>query len=98
LIAWTSLALESQRDAVRRLVPRFRVSNPRVFGSVARGEDCEESDLDLLVDPLPATTLLDRGGLLIELEDLLDVRVHLLRPGDLPPEILSRALADARAV
>ena len=46
-----SLALASNRDAIRRVVAAHRASNPRVFGSVAHGDDTEESDLDILIDP-----------------------------------------------
>ena len=58
--------------------------NPRIFGSVLHGEDTEGSDLDLLVDTLPGTTLFDLGGLQIELEELLGIPLDLLTPGDLP--------------
>jgi uncharacterized protein len=80
---------------VRDLVERFPVANPRLFGSVLHGTDTEESDLDLLVDALPGATLLDLGGLLEELEDLLGVSIDLLTPGDLPPGIRDRILAEA---
>jgi predicted nucleotidyltransferase len=93
-----SLALASHRDAVREMVLRFKTANPRVFGSVVRGDDSDESDLDLLVDPLPGTTLFDLGGLLIALEELLGVRVDLLTPGDLPVKFRARVLAEAMPV
>jgi predicted nucleotidyltransferase len=80
---------------VRDLVERFPVANPRLFGSVLHGTDTEESDLDLLVDALPGATLFDLGGLLEELEDLLGVSIDLLTPGDLPPGIRDRILAEA---
>lgn len=50
-----SLALDLKRSAVRDTVSRFRVTNPRIFGSVLRGTDLDGSDLDLLVDSLPET-------------------------------------------
>lgn len=53
-----STALDMQRSAVREVIGRFRVANPRVFGSALLGTDLDGSDLDLLVDPLPGTTLL----------------------------------------
>jgi predicted nucleotidyltransferase len=65
---------------------------------VVRGVDTEESDLDLLVDARPGATLFDLGGLHAELEALLGVRVDLLTPGDLPPRIRARVLAEARPV
>jgi hypothetical protein len=60
-----------------------------------RGEDREGSDLDILVDPLPGTTLLDLGGLQVELEELLGVRVDLLTPGDLPTRYREKLLREA---
>ena len=48
--------LEKNRDAIREATKRFNAANPRVFGSVARGEDGPESDIDILVDALPGTT------------------------------------------
>ncbi|WP_217996275.1 nucleotidyltransferase domain-containing protein, partial [Pseudomonas meliae] len=53
---------------------RFRVTNPRIFGSVLRGTDLDGSDLDLLVDALPGATLLDLGDLEDELKSLLGRR------------------------
>jgi predicted nucleotidyltransferase len=93
-----STALELKRAAVRELVARFPTSNPRVFGSALLGTDVEGSDLDLLVDALPGTTLFDLGGLQVELEDLLGVHVDLLTPGDLPLKFRHLVLAQARPV
>ena len=86
------------RDAVRRLVEERRACNPRIFGSVLHGRDSEDSDLRLLVDPLPGATLFDLGGLQVALEDLLRVRVDLLTPGDLPQRSRGKVLLEARPV
>jgi len=91
-----SIALDGKREAVRAVALRHRTANPRVFGSVLKGEDAEDSDLDLLVDALPGTTLFDIGGLQAELEDLLGVAVDVLTPGDLPKKIRARVLAEAQ--
>jgi uncharacterized protein len=93
-----SLALNFQREAIRHAASRFAVVNPRVFGSVLHGLDTEDSDLDLLVDPLPGTTLFDLGGLQLELEELLGVSVDLLTPGDLPQKFRDKVLAEARPI
>jgi predicted nucleotidyltransferase len=66
-----------------------------VFGSAARGNDQDGSDLDLLVDPLPGTTLLDLGGLQVELQELLGVRVDVVTPGDLPAGFRERVMEEA---
>lgn len=93
-----SISFEEKRRDIRLIASRFPVANPRVFGSVLRGDDAEGSDLDLLVDALPGTTLFDLGGLQVALEDLLGVRVDLLTPGDLPPKFRSKVLAEALPV
>ena len=91
-----SNALEIHRRAVVAAVRRHRATNARVFGSVARGTDVEGSDVDILVDPLPETTLFDLGALQIELEDMLGVRADVLTPQDLPKYMRSAVLAEAR--
>ena len=93
-----SAALALSTRAVREATNRFRAANPRVFGSVLHGVDQEGSDLELLVDALPGAMLFDLGGLLAELEELLGVSVHLLTPGDLPPDFRARILAEALPV
>ncbi len=93
-----STALDMQRSAVREVIRRFRVANPRVFGSALLGTDLDGSDLDLRVDPLPGTTLFDLGGLQVELEDLLGVAVEVLTPGDLPVKFRQQVLDQARPV
>lgn len=93
-----SLVLEANRALIRATVQRFRASNPRVFGSAAIGHDHEGSDLDLLVDPLPGTTLFDLGGLQLELEQTLGVRFDLLTPGDLPRRFREQVVAGAQPV
>jgi len=83
---------------VRDAAGRHRAANPRVFGSVLRGTDTEGSDLDLLVDALPGTTLFDLGGLQQALEELLGVHVDVVTPGDLPARIRAAVLAEAQPV
>jgi uncharacterized protein len=93
-----STALDAHRQAIRAAVLRFKTSNPRVFGSVVRGEDEDGSDLDLLVDAQPGATLFDLGGLQDELEDLLGVHVDVLTPNDLPAKFRNQILLEARLV
>jgi hypothetical protein len=93
-----SLAFALQRHTIREAVGRCRTANPRVFGSVLHGTDQDGSDLDLLVDALPGTTLFDLGNLQSELEELLGVPVDLLTPGDLPPKFRHQVLAEAQPV
>ena len=93
-----SVALNNHRDAIRALTTRFRASNPRVFGSTLYGNDKDGSDLDLVVDALPNTTLFDLGGLQDELQEMLGVPVDLLTPGDIPLSFRAQVLAEARAI
>ena len=93
-----SIALHQHRDAVYRAVGRFRVANPRIFGSALRGDDADGSDLDLLVDTLPGATLFDLGGLQDELEQLLGVPVDVVTPRDLPAKFRDIVLSEARPV
>ena len=93
-----SVALELNRSAVREAAGRFRTANPRVFGSALHGSDKDGGDLDLLVDALPGATLFDLGGLQVELETLLGVRVDLLTPADLPMKFRAKVLAEAQPV
>jgi predicted nucleotidyltransferase len=93
-----SMALESKRELVRALVQRYRTVNPRVFGSVLHGMDHEGSDLDLLVDALPGTTLFDLGCLQVELAELLGVAVEVSTPGDLSGAFREQVLAEASPV
>ncbi|MDO1582231.1 nucleotidyltransferase family protein [Rhizobium oryzicola] len=90
--------LEKNREAIRALAVRHRVANPRVFGSVARGEDREDSDVDILVDTLEETTLFDLGGLQHDLETLLQMRVDLATSKGLRQKIRDRVLAEAIAI
>jgi hypothetical protein len=91
-----SIALNRNRDALRALIAQFRVTNPRVFGSAARNEDLDGSDLDLLIDVLPGTTLFDLGDLHHKMEQLLGIRVDLRTPGDLPKQFRQRVIDDSK--
>lgn len=93
-----SNALKQNREAIRRVVARHHTGNARVFGSVLRGEDSNESDLDLLVDTTRETTLMDLGAIRIELKKLLGVEVDVLTPGGLPDSFRDKVLREARSV
>lgn len=89
-----SIALSNNREKVREILSRFCMSNPQIFGSVARGEDTESSDLDVLVDAPPGTSLYDLARVEIELESVLGCTVEVLTKGFLTPDIARRAEAD----
>lgn len=86
------------RSQIRKLADHYHATNPRVFGSVLHGSDTKASDLDLLVDPRPETTLFDLGGLKGELEDLLGVPVDVRTPAGLPHKFRARVVAEAKPV
>lgn len=90
-----SQALEANRDALRALASRHRVHNIRVFGSVAHKDDTEASDLDLLVDPTPQTTLMDIAAIQVEAEKLLGVRVDVLMAKSLPVAFREQVIREA---
>ncbi len=91
-----SIALEQHREAVREAISRYpTIANPRVFGSVLHGDDTDESDLDLLVDALPGTSLFTLGGLQSELESMLGVPVDVVLANELHRRIKTRVLAEA---
>ena len=90
--------LHSNRVAIRRIVEAHRASNARVFGSVARGVDTDDSDLDILIDPTSETTLFDIGAIRFELAQLLGIRVDVLTPKGLPVKFRDVVLAEALPV
>jgi predicted nucleotidyltransferase len=87
--------LEQKRTDIFRVAAARGASNLRVFGSVARGEDDADSDIDILVDLEPDRSLLDLGGLLMDLQDLLGRRVDVATEKMLKARIRDRVLAEA---
>ena len=90
-----SQQLQTQRQAILRIALIYGAKNLRIFGSVARGEDDDKSDLDLLVDLEPGRSLFDLGGLAIDLQDLLGCSVDVVTEKGLKQRIRDRVLQDA---
>ena len=90
-----STALQSKRAAIRSVVERHNALNARVFGSVAHGDDHEGSDLDILIDPTPKTSLMDVAKIQVELEAILGVKVDVLTPSALPDSFRAIVMAEA---
>ncbi|TVQ51321.1 MAG: DNA polymerase subunit beta [Spirulina sp. DLM2.Bin59] len=87
-----------QRAAILQIATKYHGLNVRVFGSIARGEATETSDVDFLVD-LPADqSLLKRIALQQELEDLLGCPVDVVKPSNLRASIRERVLQEAIAL
>ena len=93
-----SEALNASRAAVRCIVESHHARNVHVFGSVLHGRDTDSSDLDLLIDPTPETTLFDIGAIRHELGGLLGVPVDVLTPNALPDKFRTVVLAQARPI
>ena len=93
-----SEALALHRAAIRQVVESHRARNARGFGSVLRGQDTAGSDLDILVDPTPETTLMDVAAIQVELQGLLGVSVDVLTPRALPDAFRNQVLSEALPV
>jgi predicted nucleotidyltransferase len=87
--------VQRHRADVLRLAARRGVTDVRVFGSVARGEADQASDIDFLVQVAPGRSLLDLGGFLMDLQDLLGRRVDVVTERGLRPRFREQVLHEA---
>ncbi|MBI4534597.1 MAG: nucleotidyltransferase family protein [Candidatus Melainabacteria bacterium] len=87
--------LKEKRESILELAAQYGASNVRVFGSVARGDYSEASDLDFLVDLEPNRSLFDLGGLLMDLQDLLGCKVDIGTTKMLKASIREQVLKEA---
>ncbi len=90
--------LKDKRQVILDIAAKHGATNVRVFGSAARGEVNETSDLDILVDLEPGRTLLDHAALLLALEDALGCKVDVVTERGLKPRIKERVLREAVAL
>ncbi len=93
-----SEALAVHRNRLLEIAAARGARNVRVFGSVVQGLDTEGSDLDLLVDLVPGTSLLSIVGLQFDIADALGVKVDLCTERELHPNLKDRILAGSRPV
>ncbi|WP_325381787.1 nucleotidyltransferase family protein [Edaphobacter sp.] len=93
-----SEALRLHRDEIRSIVESSHASNPRVFGSVLLGEDTEQSDLDILVDTPPQTSIFDIGEIRYRLRNLLGVSVDVLTSKALHKDFRDRIISEAQPI
>jgi predicted nucleotidyltransferase len=100
--ATTSLraVIATHRDGLDAILKRYQAANPRLFGSVARGDATSRSDVDLLVDLMPGggNELLRVAGIAEELSELLGIQVDVVAESLLRGEVSATALADSVAV
>jgi hypothetical protein len=87
--------VQNKRSDILRIAAAHGASNIRVFGSVARGEARPDSDVDFLIDVDPGRSLLDLGGLLMDLQDLLGAPVQVVEPQALHWYVKERVLKEA---
>ena len=87
--------LKSRREEILSIAAKHGARNVRVFGSVARGEDDDKSDIDLLVEFDSGRSLLDHAGLWLELQDLLGCKVDVVSERGIKPRIRERVLREA---
>ncbi len=90
--------VKEKRAEILRIASQYGAREIRVFGSVARGEDDRESDVDFLVELEPGRSLLDLGGLQMELESLLGCRVDVVTTRGLKARIRERVLREEMPV
>lgn len=93
-----SEALERHRDEVRAIVKRFGADNPRLFGSVARGEDVEGSDIDILVDLPERVSYYQLFRIEDALEDVLGCKVDVYPVRDEASRFFQRISGDLRPI
>lgn len=87
--------LETKKDEIQAIADRHGVRRLRVFGSVARGEAGLDSDVDFVVLFEEGSSLLDQASLLVDLQDLLGVRVDVVSEGGINPRMRDRILSEA---
>jgi len=91
-----SEALEEKREKARKLIARYPVATPRIFGSVARGEDTDRSDIDILVERTGPMSYFDLFRLEDELASLFGCKVEVFTK--LKPHAAASAARDMKAL
>jgi uncharacterized protein len=95
---WTLETLRQRREQILEIAARYGAHNVRVFGSIARGEVGPESDVDLVVEFELGRSLLDHGGLIMDLQDALGCRVDIVSERGLRDRLETRVRAEAVAL
>jgi uncharacterized protein len=87
--------IDQKRKDILRIASKYGASNIRIFGSVARGDNTADSDVDFLVDMEKGHSLLDRAGLMLELQELLGFKVDVATVKSLKDRIKDRVMKEA---
>lgn len=91
--------LREQREDILQIAARHGAFNVRIFGSVVRGEETSQSDIDFLIDyDHEKTTPWFPGGLLMDWQDLLGRRVDVLMEGGISPLIREQVMSEAQSL
>jgi uncharacterized protein len=93
-----STLLEQNRKQIKQIILKHNVLNLRVFCSVVNGTDTELSDLDIVVDPTPITSLFDIGAIRFELKVMLHIEVDVLTPNVHQDSFGALVLAQAKPI
>jgi len=91
----TQEMIRQHRDAILALAQRYGAHDVRIFGSVARGDATDVSDLDLIVRFDPGRSLFDHGGLLMDLQDLLGIKVDVIDEEGMRPRFRQLVMKEA---
>lgn len=91
----TQQSLRQNRDAILQIARRYGASDIRIFGSIARGDATDSSDLDLIVRFEPGRSLLDHGGLVMDLRELLGIRVDVIDEEAMRPRFRQHVMKEA---
>ena|SRR5437667_2766980 len=91
----TTADIRARRDEIIAIGKRYGAFNFRIFGSVARGDATDQSDLDLIVKFEPDRSLLDHGGLLMDLRELLQMKVDVIDEDGMRPRFRDNVLKEA---
>lgn len=90
--------IDINRNKILELATKYGAANVRIFGSVARGEDTTNSDIDFLVDFRTGTSLIEWCSLRLDLKDLLGCEVDVATEKTLKPRLKSRVLSEAESI
>ena len=88
--------LREKREEILRVAEKHGAHNVRIFGSVARGQADDQSDVDLLVTMEPGRSLLDQAALWVEIQELLGYQVDVVSDRGLKLRMRERVLREAR--
>jgi len=91
----THKTLLKKRNAILEIARKWGAYDIRIFGSVARGDVGRSSDIDFIVRFQPDRSLLDHGGLLMDLQDLLGVKVDVISEAGMRDRFRQHALKEA---